>query len=338
MSSYNFPLSPQGSDTNSNAAKKIKYDSNYENMIFKTGYINMQHKYLYNQQRNQALKIQDDRLSITSTPSSIFSSLDGYPSSPSPDFPLNLSRNPSPLFTGYHQTPADPPPLQYFQQATVIQSPVPVNASAEHNYAFDSPNLSTTAPEGRSKFLFPGPGMKSAFPYDSGHSTLPESNEINPLPMHDWFRNAVRPEIAEKIQIAHVKIGSKSAQQKDQYLTMRYTELPTDLEYNPNKSRLRKVYESPTVAADRERNNLASRKSRFKKKKAQLITNMHLEFDRSENIELYKMQNWMAQVIFNLESQCLDSGLTPEYLFDLRRECGFSYGQHDKMYAAGSTL
>lgn len=106
------------------------------------------------------------------------------------------------------------------------------------------------------------------------------------------------------------------------------------LEYNPNKSRLRKVYESPMEAAERERNNLASRKSRFKKKIAQQITNMHLEFDRSESADLYAMQNWMGQVIFELESNCLDRGITPECLADMRQQCGFLRNQNDKVYRA----
>ncbi|XP_065074644.1 uncharacterized protein LOC135698545 [Ochlerotatus camptorhynchus] len=339
---YSVPSSPLGSDTNSNhssGAKKIKYDSNYENMIFRAGYANMQNEYIYNQQRKHALKVQDDRLSITST-SSVFSSMDGYPSTPSPDFALSLSQTSSPLFMGYQHTPADPPPLRYFQPATEIQSPVSIKASAEHNYAVDSPNRSASSPEAGSELLTPEPARKPArgrILSDSGHSTIPEPDEINPLCMNDWFRDAVRPAFMETLQQALTRIDTKSAQQKEQYIETRIIELPTDLEYNPNKSRLRKVYESPTEAAERERNNLASRKSRFKKKIAQQITNMHLEFDRNENSDLYAMQNWMGQVIFELESLCLDNGLTIECLLELRRQCGFSQSNLDKMYTAGST-
>lgn len=338
------PSSPLGSDTNSNhsnGSKKVKYDSNYENMIFRAGYTNMQNEFVYNQQRKHALKMQDDRLSITSTASSVFSSMDGYPSTPSPDFALSLSQTSSPLFMGYQQTPADPPPLRYFQPATEVQSPVSIKASTEHNYAVDSPSRSGTSPEARPELLTPEPDRKPArgrIPSDSGHSTIPEPDEINPLCMNDWFRDAVRPEFAETLQQALTRIETKSAQQKEQYLEMRINELPTDLEYNPNKSRLRKVYESPTEAAERERNNLASRKSRFKKKIAQQITNMHLEFDRNENSDLYAMQNWMGQVIFELESLCLDNGLTSECLLELRRQCGFSQSLLDKMYTPGPSL
>lgn len=341
---YSAPSSPLSSDTNSNHSnepKKIKYDSNYENMIFRAGYTNMQNEYIYNQQRKHALKMQDDRLSITSTASSVFSSMDGYPSTPSPDFPLSLSQTSSPLFMGYQQTPVDPPPLRYFQNTPDCQSPVSMKASVEHNYAVDSPTRSAASPETGSDLVTPEPDSKlvrSRILSDSGHSTIPEPDEINPLCMNDWFRDAVRPEFVETLQDVLTRIETKSAQQKEQYLEMRISELPTDLEYNPNKSRLRKVYESPTEAAERERNNLASRRSRFKKKIAQQITNMHLEFDRNENSDLYAMQNWMGQVIFELETLCFDAGLTTECLLELRRQCGFSQSQVDKMYTVEPSM
>lgn len=345
MAPYNVPQpetydapSPADSDQSSAVPKKIKYDSNYENMIFRAGYTNMQNDYIYNQQRKHALKMhQDDRYSITSTTSSMLSSMDGYPSTPSPDFALSLSQASSPLFTGYAQSPVEPPPLRYFQ-------PDPQQTPTEHNYAVDSPQASPTThsvprtPEPDSR---PAAARTRIASDDSGNSTIPDQqpDEINPLCMNDWFRDAVRPELAEKLHQALTTIEAKSAAQKHQYLSMRMNELPTDLEYNPNKSRLRKVYESPSEAAERERNNLASRKSRFKKKIAQQITNMHLEFDRNENADLYAMQNWMGQVIFELESLCLDSGMASECLLDLRQQCGFSRSQQDKMlFTAGPSL
>lgn len=334
---YNAP-SPAESDSNSNVPKRINYDSNYENMIFRAGYTNMQNEFIYNLQRKHALKMQDDRYSITSTTSSMISSMDGYPSTPSPDFALSLSQASSPLFPVYAQSQVEPPPLRYFQSD--LQSPSTIKTPGEHNYAVDSPHGS---PAVSSAALTPEPDSRppvhrARIASDSGNSTIPEPDEVSPLCMNDWFRDAVSPELAEKLRQSLTTIEAKSAQQKEQYLSMRMNELPTDLEYNPNKSRLRKVYESPMEAAERERNNLASRKSRFKKKIAQQITNMHLEFDRNENADLYAMQNWMGQVIFELESLCLDSGVTSECLLDLRLQCGFSRSQQDKLYTAGPTL
>lgn len=293
----------------------------------------MQNEYIYRQQRRNARRMQDDRLSITSTASSVFSSIDGYPSTPSPDFPRSLSHTSSPLFRGYS---VEPPPLRYFEPTPECKSSVPNKASDEHNYAIDSPTHSAAFPEARgSGLITPEPGRKSdrsPIPSDSGHSTIPEPDEVNPLHMNDWFRDAMRPDFGETLQEAIAKIETKSVMQKDQYLEMRFSELPTDLEYNPNKSRLRKVYESAEEAAERERNNLASRRSRFKKKISQQITNMHLEFDRKENSAFYAMQNWLDQVILELETACLDNGFTNEGILEHRRECGFSPNQVEKMY------
>lgn len=232
---YGVPSSPPDSDTtsnNSNESKKIKYDSNYENMIFRAGYTNMQNEYIYNQQRRNALRMQDDRLSITSTASSVFSSMDGYPSTPSPDFRQSLSQTSSPLFMGYQQSPADPPPLRYFEPTPDCQSSVPNRASDEHNYAVDSPTHSAAFPETESNSNGPEPDRqsdRSRIRSDSGNSTIPEPDEISPLCMNDWFRDAMRPEFVETFEEAIARIETKSALQKDRYLGMRFSELPTDL-------------------------------------------------------------------------------------------------------------
>ncbi|XP_062545792.1 uncharacterized protein LOC134212181 [Armigeres subalbatus] len=331
---YNNVRPNSDQDPNENPPKRIKYDSTYENMIFRAGYTNMQNQYIYNQQRSQALRMQDDRYSTISSSSSLVSSMDGYSSTPSPDLTLNGSQASSPLFAVYPQRPVDPPPLRYFQFNN--QQPPPDHAQRpEHSYAVDSPQSSppisnSSEPENRP--------ARARVTSDSGNSTVPsETGEIGPVSMDDWFRIFQNHEIASKSQRVHLMIQARSAQRKEQYLSMRMPELPTDLEYNPNKSRLRKAYVSPTEAAERERNNLASRKSRFKKKIAQQITNMHLEFDRSENAELYAMQNFMSQIIYDLEAQCLDSGIAPIDMLNMRQAYGFTPSQHEKIYTAASS-
>ncbi|EAT38885.1 AAEL009263-PA [Aedes aegypti] len=321
---HNDPSSTE-SDSNSNQSKKIKYDDSYQNMMFRAGFTNMHNEYIYNKNRTHALMMRNDRYSMTSTTSSIISSLDGNRSTPSPDFAMSMGQVSSPLFNGFMQSPGEPSQSIYDQSR--VRSPATFNNPQEHNYAVDSPHaLHTPEP-----IIRPARARVTS---DSGNSSIPEVDDINPLCMNDFFRDAVNPELAEKLNSALTTIEAKSAQHKERYLEMRMCELPTDLEYNPNKSRLRKVYESPMEAAERERNNLASRKSRFKKKIAQQITNMHLEFDRSESADLYAMQNWMGQVIFELESNCLDRGITPECLADMRQQCGFLRNQNDKVYRA----
>lgn len=149
------------------------------------------------------------------------------------------------------------------------------------------------------------------------------SDEINPLCMTDWYRDLLKPEYAQRLSTQLNIITNRSDFVKNKILTARIAELPESFDYYPNKSRLRKQYVDPDEAAERERNNLASRRSRFKKKRAQLILNMHLEYDRTENAHLYAMQSWIGKIIFQLETQWLERGATAEQMCQLRRDCGF---------------
>lgn len=94
-------------------------------------------------------------------------------------------------------------------------------------------------------------------------------------------------------------------------------------EYNPNKSRLRKQYNDPAQAEDRARNNLASRRSRYKKKIAAQVLSLNLDFEKEENRKLFKQETWMATIISELEEKLLQSGFEPIVIKNLRFECGF---------------
>lgn len=272
----------------SNPLKKRKYDSSEVNAMFRTRYNNMENQYMYDHQRSHAIQKADQSPSYPTTSSS-----GSDQRTPSPDFAPSASHTSSPL-------PAAP-------------------MLPEHNYAVSSASSTDTAPsEGnRRQQLVPSRGAAS----DSGNSTM--SDEINPLCMTDWYRDLLKPEYAQRLNAQLEIITSRSDFVKNKVLTARIAELPESFDYYPNKSRLRKQYVDPEEAAERERNNLASRRSRFKKKRAQLILNMHLEYDRNENAHLYAMQNWIGKIIFQLEQQWLERGATAEQMCQLRRDCGF---------------
>lgn len=223
------------------------------------------------------------------------------------------------------QSPSDKrtPSPDFAPSASHTSSPLPMQQHplkrAEHNYAVSSASSSSTntAPsnDGRRQL------MPSRAASDSGNSTM--SDEINPLCMTDWYKDLLKPEYAQRLNAQLEIITSRSEFVKNKILTARIAELPESFDYYPNKSRLRKQYNDPDEAAERERNNLASRRSRFKKKRAQLILNIHLEYDRNENAQLYAMQNWIGKIIFQLESQWLERGATAEQMCQLRRDCGF---------------
>lgn len=272
----------------SNPPKKRKYDSSEVNAMFRTRYNNMENQYMYDHQRSHAIQKADQSPSYPTTSSS-----GSDQRTPSPDFAPSASHTSSPL-----------PAAQMLP---------------EHNYAVSSASSTDTAPsEGnRRQQLVPSRGAAS----DSGNSTM--SDEINPLCMTDWYRDLLKPEYAQRLNAQLEIITSRSDFVKNKVLTARIAELPESFDYYPNKSRLRKQYVDPEEAAERERNNLASRRSRFKKKRAQLILNMHLEYDRNENAHLYAMQNWIGKIIFQLEQQWLERGATAEQMCQLRRDCGF---------------
>ncbi|XP_058446619.1 uncharacterized protein LOC131427448 [Malaya genurostris] len=263
----------------------------------------------------------------------MFSSSESYRSTPSPDFVLSSSQTSSPLFAGFQQIAPIPKTLvafsNYFQSHVDAKAPgLTMKTYVDHDYTQSPSPKSVTTLSCRS--TSPSLEVETTItadraPSDSGNSTMPD--EINPLCMNDWYRDLLKTEFAPRFQEEMGLIMQSSALQKEQFLTVKMTELPSDIEYNPNKSRLRKIYENPSEAADRERNNLASRRSRFKKKIAQQITNMHLEFDRTENAQLYAIQSWIGNIVFELESKWLESGATSEELYELRHSCGFPQNQ-----------
>ncbi|XP_019540312.3 uncharacterized protein LOC109411250 isoform X1 [Aedes albopictus] len=324
--------SPSDSESYSNPPKRIKYDDNHENMIFRAGYTNLHNEHIYTQQRAQVLQMQDDRSSIASTASSMDSSQDGFPPTPPPDFAMSVGQHSLPLFPNHSRNPVEPPPLRYFQLDA--QFSAPGRTPAEHNYAVGYPRDS---PAAVSVIQAPQSAMRPArarFTSDSDSSVVTDPDEINPMCMNDWFRGAVRPELDGQLTHELATIEYRARLREERYTAMRMHEVPTELEYNPNKSRLRKDYVSSTEEAERSRNNLASRKSRFRRKNDQLINNIKLDFHRQENAEMYALQNWMDQVIFELEEACLNTGVAPESLADLRQQCGF---QLSLLYRPGSS-
>ncbi|XP_055548542.1 uncharacterized protein LOC129732075 [Wyeomyia smithii] len=294
-----------------------------------------------NPQRDQQLRSNPQ---ISGSPAmSFYSSTESCRSTPSPDFALSTCHTSSPLCAVYQQgnpprllpTKDTVPPLNYFHNIEDVKMAIKSEHSfPDHDYTFSSAP-STISSDTRSVSRSPGldrPVVDGRTSSDSGNSTMPD--DINPLCMNDWYRDLLKTEYTERLQKEMATILHRSDVQKQQFLAAKMQELPSDLEYNPNKSRLRKVYDDPSEAADRERNNLASRRSRFKKKIAQQITNMHLEFDRNENAQLYVIQNWIGKIVFELESKWLDSGASPDELYELRHLCGFPQNPSDRGYAS----
>lgn len=99
---------------------------------------------------------------------------------------------------------------------------------------------------------------------------------------------------------------------------------PVNYEYNPKKSRIRTNYCDPQIADDRTRNNIASRRSRQRKK---FLTHVHqysVDYDEDENTLLKMQEKWLRAIITGLEKKIIEKPEREEELFRLRKQCGFN--------------
>ena len=99
---------------------------------------------------------------------------------------------------------------------------------------------------------------------------------------------------------------------------------PVNYEYNPKKSRIRTNYEDHQIAEERTKNNVASRRSRQRKK---FITQVHqysVDYDEDETTLLKMQEKWLRAIITNLEKKIIEKPEREEELFRLRKQCGFN--------------
>lgn len=95
-------------------------------------------------------------------------------------------------------------------------------------------------------------------------------------------------------------------------------ENPVSYEYNPKKSRTR--IQEPN--SHRSKNNLASRRSRQRKKFVLQVKRSATDYEVDENFILIRQMNWLSSVIKRFESQNLANGRSVEEILKLRSQCG----------------
>lgn len=102
-------------------------------------------------------------------------------------------------------------------------------------------------------------------------------------------------------------------------------ENPVNYEYNPKKSRIRTNYNDPQIADDRTKNNIASRRSRQRKKFQVQVVQYSVDYDLDENFLLGKQEQWLRSIVENLENKVLsnDESEGAAKLKQLRQQCGF---------------
>lgn len=270
-------------------ANSIKYNSPQQNLIFWENMAKFHQEYI----QNLMPKMEEDHVSMRSPGPSVGSTGDMSPSTASSNSTLNSSRA------------TDPPPLRYFE---------PNRSSSEHSYAVVSSSASTSSTELDRK------SVRESFSSDSNNSTVAD---LERLCMSAWFPETLQHEVAQMTKQMFDIIQAKSQRDKELYVASRAKELKDNSEYNPNKRRLHKDYKSAKEAADRKRNNEASRDSRLRKKAVQKADSMKLDFDRQENAGMYFLHNWIEQDVYDLESASFTIGETTDHISLLRKLYGF---------------
>lgn len=138
-----------------------------------------------------------------------------------------------------------------------------------------------------------------------------------------WTNGDPRENLPSNVLFEFDRIVRDSSFIKEEYVKKKTAEFPIDSEYNPKKSRLRKEYANPEEAAGRAKNNLASRRSRYKKKVQTQLMNLSLTFDKEENRDLYLQEKWLNEIIADLEGKLLERNFDVEKLREIRASCGF---------------
>lgn len=157
----------------------------------------------------------------------------------------------------------------------------------------------------------------------SSSNTPIDRSDILPAPsLPTWVSGDPHVNLPEVVCNEFDKIVRHSNHAKEEFLQRKSQEIPTELKYNPNKSRLRKEYKDAAEAEDRAKNNLASRRSRQKKKTQMQMLNFSLTFDREENRELFAQERWMSDFVSEFETKLLARGYDVAALKSLRAQCG----------------
>lgn len=141
----------------------------------------------------------------------------------------------------------------------------------------------------------------------------------------NWCGSSIYNNLPELVMNEYDKMLRESHNMKVEVINALNQEFPVSYDYNPKKSRIRTNYSDPQIACDRTRNNIASRRSRQRKKFQTQMIQYSVDYDTDENFLLDKQEKWLKGIISSLEqkitSNTTDDGIAR--LNKLRKQCGF---------------
>ncbi|XP_055642907.1 uncharacterized protein LOC129779450 [Toxorhynchites rutilus septentrionalis] len=147
------------------------------------------------------------------------------------------------------------------------------------------------------------------------------------LPLHAVATDStlMSAEVSAEVSVRQKIMRMLSAQRKADFMRQKMAEAPklSDYPTNPNKSRASHVY-SPEEAAKREKNNMASRRSRNKKKIEEWMLNNSLQYHLKEIAELNQKRLIVSMEVEQLEKLLFGDQLTADKVLELRRSHGYT--------------
>lgn len=139
-----------------------------------------------------------------------------------------------------------------------------------------------------------------------------------------WPGSSIYQNIPEIVMSEYDKILRESHDIKHRVVDKLNHAFPISYDYNQKKSRIRADYNDPQIADDRTKNNIASRRSRQRKKFLNHIHQYAVDYDHDENFLLKKQETWLRLIIAGLENEIAKNPERKEELFRLRKQCGFN--------------
>lgn len=164
---------------------------------------------------------------------------------------------------------------------------------------------------------------------DSDHENIEPKSQLPQLilqpKLNSWRGTNIYNNLPDIVMSEYDKVLRESHQMKIEVISKLNHFFPVNYEYNIKKSRIRTNYSDPHIADDRTRNNIASRRSRQRKK---FLTHVHkyvVDFENDENELMEKQQQWLRAIIGDLENKILTKNPNrEEEVFKLRQQCGFN--------------
>lgn len=145
-------------------------------------------------------------------------------------------------------------------------------------------------------------GTKSIDEDESGTDKLLYTDKIT-----EWCGHSLYHNLPDVTMVEYDKLLRESHTMKMEVISKLHNESPINYDYNPNKSRIRTNYGNPMIAEGRTKNNIASRRSRQRKKFQQHILQYSVDFDEDENYLLQKQETWLRAIIENLERKIMEN-------------------------------